>query len=296
MSLFTNEGRIAMRRLIALLLLLCLAFSFAMAEDEPFSAPEGTFLPEGESIQTESSYQSQNIAINITSMYYDSSDVYIADIYVRSLDCFQRVYAGGEWGKTTARVKNMAADSGAILAMTGDSGQVIEKGWCIGNGTVWRSTTNRKRDIAILYKSGEMKTFLAPVDYEALEPDMEDIWHCFLFGPVLLDAEGKAMTKFNSNVGPRNPRSAIGYYAPGHYCFVQVDGRKTSSALEKGKINKGITLVSLSQLMEELGCTAAYNLDGGQSSMMWFGGDVLSTPYKGGRRVGDAVMIKELED
>lgn len=282
-----------MRRFAALLLLLCLAFSCAMAEDEPFTAPEGTFLPEGEVIQTENSYKSHNISISISSMFYDNSDVYIADIYVRTLDCFQRVYAGGEWGKTTAKVKNMAQDSGAILAMTGDSGQVIEKGWCIGNGTLWRSTTNKKRDIAILYKNGEMKTFPGPVDYEALEPTMEDIWHCFLFGPVLLDEEGKAMTKFNSNVGPRNPRSALGYYGPGHYCFVQVDGRKTKSALEKGKINKGITLKVLSQLMEELGCTAAYNLDGGQSSMMWFGGELVSTPYKGGRRVGDAVIIKE---
>lgn len=285
-----------MRRFAALLLLLCLALPWATAEEAFFTAPEGTFLPEGEVIQTESSYQSHNLSISITSMYYDDSDVYIADIYVRSLDCFQRVYAGGEWGKTTAKVQKMAEDSGAILAMTGDSGQVIEKGWCIGNGVVWRSTTNKKRDIGILYKNGELKTFLSPVDYEALEPTMDDMWHCFLFGPALLDAEGKAMTKFNSNVTPRNPRSALGYYEPGHYCFVQVDGRKTKSALETGKTNKGITLASLSGLMEELGCTAAYNLDGGQSSMMWFEGTLISTPYKGGRRVGDAVIIKELEE
>lgn len=286
-----------MRKFAALMLLMCLALTCAVAEEESFNAPEGTFLPEGEIIQTESSYQSHNISINIASMYYDNSDVYIADIYVRSLACFQRVYAGdGEWGKTTAKVKKMAEDSGAILAMTGDSAQGIEKGWCIGNGEVWRSTTNRKRDIAILYKNGEMKTFFAPVDYESLTATVDDIWHCFLFGPVLLDAEGKAMTKFNSNVGPRNPRSALGYYEPGHYCFVQVDGRRTQSALETGKTNKGITLESLSSLMEELGCTAAYNLDGGQSSMMWFGDGLLSTPYKGGRRVGDVVLIKELEE
>lgn len=281
-----------MRRFAALLLLCCLVLGSAMAE-EAFTAPEGTFLAEGEVCLTESSYQSQNISIQITSMRYDDSDVYIADIYVRTLDCFQRVYAGGEWGKTTARVQAMGESSSAILAMTGDSGQVIEKGWCIGNGVVWRSTTNKKRDIAILYKNGEMKTYLAPVDYDTLSLSMEDIWHCFLFGPVLLDEDGHAMTTFNSTVAPRNPRSALGYYAPGHYCFVQVDGRKTKSALESGKTNKGITLASLSQLMEELGCTSAYNLDGGQSSMMYFDGGLISTPYKNGRRVGDAVVIKE---
>lgn len=303
-----------MRRFIAILLL-CLMILPAQAENaqiisvetmgstegiasgtDLFASPEEIFLSEGEEIiQTETTYKSQNISIEITSMRYENSDVYIADIYVRSIANFQRAYAGGKWKKTTAKVLTMAQENNAILAMTGDSGQVIVKGWCIGNGVTWRSTTNKKRDIAILLKNGELRTYPGPVNYEALEPLKEDIWHCFLFGPVLLDAEGKAMTKFNSDVGPQNPRSAIGYYEPGHYCFVQVDGRKTTSALEAKATNKGITLKALSKLMEELGCTAAYNLDGGQSSMMYFGDGLISTPYRGGRRVGDIVLIKELE-
>ena len=92
-----------------------------------------------------------------------------------------------------------------------------------------------------------------------------------------------------------NPRTAIGYYAPGHYCFVQVDGRRTPSALEKGKKNAGLTLKNLSKLMESLGCKAAYNLDGGQSSLMYFHGKIHSTPYKNGRRLSDIVLIRELK-
>ena len=303
-----------MRRFIAILLV-CLMICPAAAEEakiisvetmgslegvasdtELFEHPEEIFLGEGEEIiRTENTYKSQNIAIEITSMRYENSDVYIADIYVRSVANFQRAYAGGKWKKTTDKVKDMAAENNAVLAMTGDSGQVIIKGWCIGNGVTWRSTTNKKRDIAILFKNGELKTYPGPVDYTLLEPLMDDIWHSFLFGPVLLDAEGKAMKKFNSDVGLNNPRSAIGYYEPGHYCFVQVDGRKTKSALEAKKINKGITLKALSKLMEELGCTSAYNLDGGRSSMMYFGEGLISTPDKGGRRIGDIVLIKELE-
>ena len=75
---------------------------------------------------------------------------------------------------------------------------------------------------------------------------------------------------------------------------MQVDGRKTKSALEKGKKNLGIKMYDLALLMEELGCQAAYNLDGGQSSMLWYGGEVISTPHKGGRPVGDIVYIKDL--
>ena len=108
---------------------------------------------------------------------------------------------------------------------------------------------------------------------------------------MLLDENGKAMTKFNTNVGPANPRSVIGYYEPGHYCLVQVDGRRTESRLEKGKINVGMTMKQTSALMEQLGCAAAYNLDGGQSSVLWYNGENLSNPYNGGRNVMDAVLI-----
>ncbi len=72
-----------------------------------------------------------------------------------------------------------------------------------------------------------------------------------------------------------------------------VDGRKTQSQLESGKKNRGLTLTELSQFMESLGCAAAYNLDGGQSSVMYFNGEIHSTPDKGGRRLGDALIICE---
>ena len=65
------------------------------------------------------------------------------------------------------------------------------------------------------------------------------------------------------------------------------------SALEKGRRSTGLNLKELAALMEELGCKAAYNLDGGQSSVLWFNGRIFSTPYSGGRRIGDIVMITD---
>ena len=48
-----------------------------------------------------------------------------------------------------------------------------------------------------------------------------------------------------------------------------------------------LKLKELSLFMEGLGCKAAYNLDGGQSSMMYFNGGLLSTPYNNGRKAGE---------
>ena len=84
-----------------------------------------------------------------------------------------------------------------------------------------------------------------------------------------------------------NPRSAIGYYEPGHYCFVVVDGRQSGYA-------KGMSIPELAALFEELGCTKAYNLDGGGSAVMVFNHKRYSKQSNGGGRdLGDILLIRE---
>ena len=295
-----------MKKICALLCLLllfaCLTPGWAEETGAPFEeAAEETalYLASGqEPVWTDNSYQSENIAITITAQRYENTDVYVADIHVKNVRSFQRAYPGKKWGKTAERITTFSQKQSAILSMTGDSANNFSAGWVIMNGTVLRSKVNRKRDMGILYTTGEMVTIPAQeIDNNAIQQAVEagEIWQTFLFGPMLLDADGKAMTKFNSNVGPVNPRSVIGYYEPGHYCFVQVDGRRTPSALEKGRKNAGLKLTDLSAFMESMGCKAAYNLDGGQSSLMYFNGKIHSSPFKNGRRLSDIVLIREVE-
>lgn len=68
-----------------------------------------------------------------------------------------------------------------------------------------------------------------------------------------------------------HPRTALGYYSPGHYCFVVVDGRQSG-------YSSGILLKDLGTLMEQLGCTLAYNFDGGASSQMVVNNALLNRP------------------
>lgn len=280
-----------MHRLIALLLMLLFLPACAIAD---FDFP-GIFLEDGQAIiHTEDTYRSQNLAITLTSQRIEECDVYVADVYVRSLEQLQRYFADDVWNKRADRMRTMAPESGAILAITGDNSRLISAGYVFGNGKLLRQTKNTKRDLCVIYKTGEMQVLTAGhIDHDLLLAQADDIWHSFLFGPSLLDASGKAMTEFISTVKVANPRSAIGYYEPGHYCLVQVDGRGTQSALEERHISTGMTLTQLSSLMESLGCKAAYNLDGGQSSMLWWNGDVFSTPYRGGRPLGDIIILTE---
>ena len=64
----------------------------------------------------------------------------------------------------------------------------------------------------------------------------------------------------------------------------------------KFRLQRGLSLLELADLMKEMGCVTAYNLDGGGSSTMWFNGKVLNHPTTFGdtiaeRNVSDIVYI-----
>ena len=285
-------------KMICLALALCLAAGCAAAETvfEDLGRPfESKFLSKGQK-WTKTGYRSENIALEIEAHRVCDSDVYIAQIWVRSAECLRRAFGSGEWNASSEKVGTLAQENNAVLALTGDNSHLLKAGYLVGNGQRWRSRGNQMRDLCVLYTDGTMKVHTATVDHQQIAQEMENgqIWQTFVFGPGLLDENGQAMDDFSSSdVEPKNPRAVIGYYEPGHYCLVQVDGRGTLSALENGTDNEGMTLVELSQLMETLGCTAAYNLDGGQSAAMWYKDRVISTPYNNGRAVGDAIVLCE---
>ena len=139
----------------------------------------------------------------------------------------------------------------------------------------------------MLYYDGTMRV-MPGASFSVEEAIRDGAWQAWTFGPALLDTDGSVLTAFASTnrIISANPRTAIGYYEPGHYCMIVVDGRGESA---------GITLPALSQLFHDLGCTAAYNLDGGNSSIMVWQSEVINDPSGGGRESSDALLISEVK-
>ena len=275
--------------LLGVLLLASPVFSRAQ-EDMVFLdlralAPEGTFLPEGAQPQvTETSYKSDSVSISIEKRREYNSDVYIADIYLADVQHLRRAFSHEKWGSNAQKPGILVAQSSALLAITGDYSSLFDKGLVVANGEILRKTENALRHNCVIYPDGRMETW-GRNEMDIKKVLEEPVWQSFLFGPELLGDEGKAFEKFDSKIGAANPRSVIGYYAPGHYCFVLVDGR--------GNGSKGMTMTQLSAFMESLGCLAAYNLDGGQSAVMVFMGRRINRPYHGGRSLNDMAIITE---
>lgn len=252
----------------------------APAVEGDFRARWAEMFTSGEVEVTDSTYRSANLSIELTEMRYADSVCHIADIYIADIECLATAFARDQYGTAyTEDPADIAARWGSIVSLTGDYYGAHDGGVVIRNGELYRDDPNAN-DVCVLYWDGTMRTF-SPGDFDAETELANGAYQAWCFGPMLLDASGQAMTSFNSNVNPKNPRAAIGYYEPGHYCFVMVEGRTDES--------EGASLAELSELMASLGCAAAYNLDGGQTAALLAGTSALGGVES--RPVSDIIMI-----
>lgn len=88
-------------------------------------------------------------------------------------------------------------------------------------------------------------------------------------------------------VRDQHPRTAVGLHADGRLVFVVVDGRQPG-------LSVGINLPDLARLMVEMGCVEALNLDGGGSSTMTVGRELVTFPSDpgGARSVSNALVVR----
>ena len=244
-------------------------------------------------VSTSTSYSSENISVTLKKHTEGSGDniitYYVADIYVADITCLQSGFADDTYGVGyTQDLLDMDESLNAILAMNGDFYGNGGNSVVIRNGEVYR-TSDGDSDVCVLYYDGTMKTYTAQ-EFDVDQAIEDGAWQAWCFGPALLDDSGNSLTSFTTEgrLKSENPRSAVGYYEPGHYCFVVVDGRQSGYSV-------GMTLTQLSELFDELGCDTAYNMDGGKSSSMTYDDALVNQPTDGGREVSDCIVIKEVE-
>ena len=248
----------------------------------------------GQIISTETEYRSENVAIELSKRAgyickkcYHTSENYgpclfcgnelyskagkngdkvtytVADIYIQDASSFRTAYGAQK------KVKDTCLENNGLLAINGDmyiTSLENKHGWFVRNGVQLNRFSKLSSDLCILYIDGTMETI--DIKTQTVDPDSiyakfpQQIWY---FGPALLGPDGSAKETFTigRNVANNNPRSVIGYYEPGHYCFITVDGRDK---------DRGISMAELSMLCADMGLAAAYNLDGGGSSCMYFAG------------------------
>ena len=123
-----------------------------------------------------------------------------------------------------------------------------------------------------------------------INPEWENVNHIISGGPYLVK-NGEVFVDMTEqklgSVGGRNPRTAIGYTSDNNLIMLTADGREGESI--------GLTLIELANLMKNLGCINAMNLDGGGSTVMLINGQVVNKPaVQGGIPLSHTLMIKKI--
>lgn len=235
----------------------------------------------GDVEKTDSSYKNANVSVTVDTVAKDGVTYFVADIYLADIKYFKSAFANDKFvsGNAESTVA-IANENNAVIAINGDY-CTLNEGVVVRNGVQYRGD-KFTLDQLVLFNDGTMKTY-APEEFNYDELINQGVYQVWTFGPMLLK-DGQPMEEFNCSVNPRNPRTAVGYFEPGHYCFVVVDGRQDNYSV-------GYSTKELSSLMFSLGCTVAFNLDGGQSSEMAFGGSLVNMPFDGGRGTSDILYI-----
>lgn len=259
------------------------------------------FSPDGTPVWDDLSYRSDKVSITITAYTYargeednpytDRSLAYfVADIYLQDLSSLRT--AGSDDGFTGAKradIAEIAARVDALLAVNGDFFVGNNSTLIIRNGVPYRLKTHPARDVCLLYRDGTVETCAGDaLDLATLDTDA--VWQGWEFGPYLIEADGEPRTEFpSSNIFTENPRTAFGYFEPGHYCFVVVDGRRS-------RYSMGLSLDALARLMADLGCKKAFNLDGGATSQLYWKDAVRSRPCGNRSQVDILYLVEPVGD
>ena len=238
-------------------------------------------------VDADYSYQSDELRIAIKKVVDEENVLtyFVADIWLRNYRSFRTAFGNGDFNSGTEPADSMCQRERAVLGITGS----YNNGLTLHNGVRYKGISRElTREICVIYRDGKMKT----MDYSAAKfNDKKAVengaWQAWQFGPIFI-SDGVAKNGYKENA-TRHPRCMLGYYEPGHYVLVLVDGRQG-----KEGYSIGMNYYEQVELMKSLGCVEAYNLDGGESVRMVFMGEVINHPS--GDRDGDGVADRNLLD
>ena len=268
-----------------LILLLCLIFALPVLAEE-YSLPidfSGGPKPNPDNY-TKDSYEDASLSVKMEKRDIDGVRYDIAWIKVASPTQLRPAIAGEPNEIIAEKPGRMARKVNAVVAINGDFYVQRKDGLIYRQGQGFRYILNPEKDILVIDDLGDLHVFLGGEEQSnellAFLQSGRTIINAFTFGPAIVK-DGQALpmpstyqTRFDSAV--RAPRTVIAQIGPLEYVFVEAEGRVAHS--------KGVTTDQMGEFMVTLGVQTAYCMDGGNSSIMLFGGKYYDANYAASER------------
>lgn len=219
-------------------------------------------------------YYDAGCELAISTYTLSTGPVYVADAYVSDISRLQTALANDSYGKGQREAAlSIATRHDALFSITGDNYSERYGGVVMRDGVLYSSRVYR--DVCVLYWDGTVE-LLSAADFDLAAVMDRHPYQIWSFGPILL-SDGKIPARYDTDMLLPGRRAALGYFEPGHYCFVLMEG--------------AVTLESLSETMRALGCQSAYALYGGTLAQMDFDGAEISMHQEAERECSDIIMI-----
>jgi exopolysaccharide biosynthesis protein len=221
----------------------------------------------------------------------DTLTYFVADVVLSDATQLSNAFANDMFGRNIIETTSqIASDNDAIFAINGDYYGFREDGIIIRNGVIYRDVPARTG--LAFYLDGSMKIY-DETQISAKQLLADGVWNTLSFGPTLLvdSIMPTNLTQVevdhnfgNHSIQSNQPRTGIGIIDENHYVFIVVDGRSTG-------YSRGASLTEFAQMFKDLGCTNAYNIDGGGSSTMYFMGRVVNNPLGRNKERGTSDIL-----
>lgn len=220
---------------------------------------------------SETEYLDPTLHVVIESGRKDNCDYWVARVKIGHPSQLRTAAAGGFENEFTMKGIYLARRQNAVLAIDGDYFSYYRYGYILRQGKLYLDKLRGERDVLAIDEDGDFHILFSPErDSMTNTLNGKKLINVFHFGPALVvDGELGPMTaSYWLAPESKRQRMCIAQTGPLEYMTLCCAGPMRGS--------EGMDLLQFAQLAKELGAVTAYNLDGGDSTMMIFNGDKIN--------------------
>jgi len=235
-------------------------------------------------------YEDDSIHVTVEKSRYNDCDYWIARIRIADPSQLRTAYVGNFEDYSVTRGTALARRVNSVIAIDGDYWWYSREGFIRRQGTTYLNVLEGNRDILLIDEDGDFHTVPMAKQGEVADTiNGKNVVNAFYFGPTLVE-NGEAVTryshKYDDSFGADWPRQRM--------CIAQVDTLEYMFICCAGPArgSYGQTLPQFARVVASMGVKTAYNLDGGDSTMLIFNGEKINDPgNNSAREISDIVYF-----
>lgn len=284
-----------MKVLVLGLLLVLLGGLSAIAEEPVYTLPVD-FTP-GKPVDpacyiSETEYKDPTLHVVIETGRKDNCDYWVARIKIAHPSQLRTAAAAGFENESTMQGVHLARRQNAVLAVNGDYYCYYRYGYLMRQGVLYLDQLHGDRDLLAIDEDGDFHIILSPEAGTMTDTiNGKKLINVMHFGPGLV-VNGEIGSMENSYwlvPEAKRQRMSIAQTGPLEYLVCCCAGPARGSY--------GMDLMQFAELLKELGAVNAYNLDGGDSTIMVFNGEKINDKKnKSTRAISDIMYFASAWD